>query len=67
MVLSYNPNSPPFQKVDRVLRKQDQIIHILQDNLQMERNQMKQQADQHHYKCTFQVNYLVLFHLQPYK
>ena len=67
MVLSDNPNSSPFQEFDTVLRNQDQIIHILQDNLQMERNQMKQEYNQHHSKCTFQVNYLVFLHLQPYK
>ena len=33
----------------------------------MARNHMKQQANQHHYECTFQVGDMVFLHLQPYK
>ena len=33
----------------------------------MERNQMKQQVDQHHSERTFQVSDMVFLHLQPYK
>ena len=33
----------------------------------MERNCMKQQADQHHSECTFQVGDMVFLRLQPYK
>ena len=33
----------------------------------MERNCMKQQADQHHYERTFQVGDMVFLRLQPYK
>ena len=33
----------------------------------MERTQMKQQADQHRSKCTFQVGDMVFLHLQCYK
>ena len=50
-----------------VLRNWDQILHILQENLHMARNRMKQQADQHRYECTFQVSDMFFLHLQPYK
>ena len=33
----------------------------------MVRNQMKQQANQHHSERTFQVGDMVFLHLQPYK
>ena len=33
----------------------------------MARNRMKQQADQHHSECTFQVSDMVFLHLHPYK
>ena len=33
----------------------------------MERNPMKQQADQHRSECTFQVGDMVFLRLQPYK
>ena len=54
MLLPYTPHSSQIQAVDMVLRKRDHILHILQENLHMERNRMKQQADQHHSEHTFQ-------------
>ena len=33
----------------------------------MERNRMKQQANQHHFEHTFQVDDMVFLHLQPFK
>ena len=48
-----------------VLQNRDQILHILQDNLHMERNRMKQQANQHRYEHTFQVIDIVFLHLYP--
>ena len=50
-----------------VLRNSDQILHILQENLHMERNRMKQQVDQHCSERTFQVGDMVFIHLQPSK
>ena len=50
-----------------VLCNRDQILHILQENLPMARNRMKQQADQHLSERTFQVGDMVFFRLQPYK
>ena len=50
-----------------VLRNRDQIIHILQENLHMARNRMKQQADQHRSECTFQAGNMVFLCLQSYK
>ena len=65
--LPYTPHSSLVQAVDMVLRNRDQILHILQENLHMARNCMKQQADQHHYERTFQVGDMVFLCLQPYK
>ena len=56
-----------FHAVDMVLRNQDYILHILQDNIHMERNRMKQEADQYRCECTFQVNDMFFLRLQPYK
>ena len=67
MLLPYTPHSSPVQAVDMVLRNRDQILHILQENIHMARNCMKQQADQHHFEHTFQVGDMVFLHLQPYK
>ena len=67
ILLPYTPNNSPVQEVDVVLRNQDRILHILQDNIHMERNCMKQQGDQHHSKRTFQVGDMVFLCLQPYK
>ena len=50
-----------------VLQNRDQILHILQENLHMARNRMKQQADQHHSERNFQVSDMVFLRLQPYK
>ena len=55
VLLPYTPNSSPVQEVDMVPRSRYHILHILQDNLHMERNYMKQQADRHRSECTFQV------------
>ena len=46
-----------------VLRNRDQILHILQENLHMERNHMKQQADQHRFERTFKVGDMVFLRL----
>ena len=67
VLLPYTPHSSPVQVVDMVLHNRDQILHILQENLHMARNRMKQQAGQHHSERTFQVSDMVFLHLQPYK
>ena len=50
-----------------VLRNRHQILQLLQDNIHMARTHMKQQADQHHSECTFQVSDMVFLRLQCYK
>ena len=44
-----------------------QVLQILKDNLTMVQNRMKQQADQHHSKRSFEVGDWVFLRLQPYK
>ena len=39
VLLPYTPSSSPVQEVDMVLRNRDQILHILQENLHMEKNE----------------------------
>ena len=67
VLLPSTPISSPVQEVDMVLQNRHQILHLLQDNLHMERTRMKHQADQHHSEHTFQVGGMVFLHLQPYK
>ena len=62
VLLPYMPHSSPVQEVDMVLHNCDQILHILQENIHMARNRMKQQVDQHRSKCTFQVGDMVFIH-----
>ena len=67
ILLPYTPNNSLVQAVNMVLQNQDQILHILQENLHMARNRMKQQVNQHRSDCTFQVIDMVFLHFQPYK
>ena len=67
ILLPYTPNCSPVQEVDMVLRNHDRILHNLQENIHMERNRMKQQANQHRSERTFQLGDMVFIHLQPYK
>ena len=66
VLLPYTPHSSPVQAVVMVLRNCDQILHILQENIHMAINRMKQQANQHCFEHTFQVSDMVFLHLQPY-
>ena len=63
VLLPYTPNNSPVQEVDMVLQNRDQILHILQDNIHMERTHMKQQANQHLSGHTFQVGDMVFLRL----
>ena len=67
VLLPYTPSSSPVQAVDAVLRNRDEVLRILRENLHMARNHMKQQVDQHHFECTFQVSDMVFLRLHPYK
>ena len=50
-----------------VLQKRDEILHILQENIHMERNKMKHQVNRHRFEHTFQVGDMVFIHLYHYK
>ena len=45
VLLPYTPSSFPVQAIDTVLRNRDEVLHILHENIHMERNRMKQQDD----------------------
>ena len=67
VLLPYTPSNSPVQEVDVVLRYHDEVLRILHENLHMERNRMKQQADQHRSERTFEAGDMVFLRLQPYK
>jgi hypothetical protein len=56
-----------FQVVEDHIEHQQQVLQILKDNLTMEQNCMKQQADQHHGERIFEVEHWMFLRLQPYK
>jgi hypothetical protein len=49
------------------IEHQQQVFQHLKDNLTMEKNRMKQQADQHRSERSFEVRDWVFLRLQPYK
>jgi hypothetical protein len=49
------------------IRHQQEVLKLLKYNLVMEKNRMKQQADQHHSEREFEMGNWVFFRLQPYK
>ena len=55
------------QEVEGHIEHQQEFIQILNDNLNLAQNQMKQQADQHHSERSFDVGEWVFLQLQPYK
>ena len=67
MLCPYTPSSTLVQEVDTVLRNRDQILHILQNKLHIEKNQMTRQTDQHRSERTFQFGDMVFLRLQSYK
>ena len=46
---------------------QQEVLKLLKDNLVMEQNRMKKQADQHHREREFEAGDWVFLRLQPYK
>jgi len=46
---------PKFQLVEDHIKDYQHVIHILKDNLTIEKNKMKQQANQHCNKRNFEV------------
>jgi transposase InsO family protein len=71
----YHPNSitsslnekSKVQAVEDHIENQQQILQILKDNMTMAQNRMKQQADQHRSKRSFEVGDWVFLRVQPYK
>ena len=55
------------QAVEYHIEHQQEVLQLLKDNLNLAQNRMKQQADQHRSKRSFDVGDWVFFRLQPYK
>ena len=55
------------QAVEDRIQHQQEVIHILKDNLVTSQNMMKQQANQHHSERSFEEGDWVFLRLQPYK
>jgi hypothetical protein len=53
--------------VEDHIENQQQVLQILNDNLTMAQNRMKQQVDQHRSERSFEVLDWVFLRLQPYK
>jgi hypothetical protein len=51
--------------VEDHIEHQQQVLQILKDNLTMEKNRMKQQADEHRSAISFEVGDWVFLRLQP--
>ena len=66
-LLSYIPGTAKVQAVDEYLRDRSTILRELQHNLNLARNRMKTQADQHRREVHFQVGGFVYLKLQPYR
>ena len=66
-LLSYISGTAKVQAVDEYLRDRSTILRELQHNLNLARNRMKTQADQHRREVHFQVGDFVYLKLQPYR
>ena len=64
---SYVPDTFKVHVADRMFQTRETIIHIIEDHLVMVQNRMKQQVDQHIFKCSFVKVDQVFLRLQPYK
>lgn len=56
----------PVHKVDQTLRHRDKLLHQLKTNLEISRNQMKQQVDSKRRDIQFKVGDQVLLKFHPY-
>ena len=65
--ISYMLGISKFQEVDTNLTFCEAILHALKDNLVMDQNRMKQQADQGRSEHQFVEGDQVFLRLQPYK
>ena len=66
-LLLYIPSTTKVQAVDEYLRDHSTILRELQHNLNLARNRMKTQANQHCREVHFQVGDFVYSKLQPYR
>ena len=66
-ITSYLRENSKVQAVEHHIEHQQQVLQLLKDNLVLEQNRMKQQADQHHSERSFGVGDWVFLRLQPYK
>ena len=55
------------QAVEDQIEHQQQVLQLLNDNLNLAQNQMKQHENQHHNERSFDVGDWVFLWLQPYK
>ena len=63
---SYLQGPSKVQVVETLRQQRDWTLVTLKDNLAMAQNRMKQQADQHRSKRSFEVGDLVFLRLHPY-
>jgi hypothetical protein len=66
-IISSLKEKSKVQEVEDHIEHQQQVLQFLKDNLTMAQNRMKQQADHHHSKRSFEVGDWVFLRLQPYK
>jgi len=66
-ITSYLIENSKVQAVEHHIEHQQKVLQLLKDNLVLAQNRMKQQADQHHSKISFDVGDWVFLRLQPYK
>ena len=66
-ITSYLRENYKVQAVEYHIKHQQEVLQLLKDNLNLAQNRMKQQADQHYSKRSFDVGDWVFLWLQPYK
>ena len=60
-------NQTRVASVNDHLEDDQKVVQILKENINVARNRMKKQADQHHTEREFEVGEWVFVRLQPYK
>jgi len=63
-ITSYLRENSKFQAVEDHIEHQKQVLQLLKDNLTLAQNKMKQHADQHRSKRSFDVGDSVFIQLQ---
>ena len=66
-ITSYLRENYKVKAVEHHIEHQQQVLQLLKDNIVLEQNRMKQQADQHCSERSFDVGDWVFLRLQPYK